>query len=73
MICTEARRMMDQHMQTARTTESEKVAETNISIVAGMIGYALVCGHINQTQHSAEWAMIRLIRDERSDARLAIA
>jgi hypothetical protein len=72
-IPTEARRLMDTYAHTARTTESDAVAEANISVLTGMIGYAVTCGHITAQQHSAEWRAITLIRDERAARRLRAA
>lgn len=72
-IPTEARKLMDLYANTARTTESEATAEANISILVGMIGYASVRGDITPAQHAAEWALIRLIRDERAAARQPVA
>lgn len=71
MIPEEARRLMNIHMATARESESDTVAEANISILAGMIGYAAACGHITPAEHGAEWTMIKLIRDQRFAAKLA--
>lgn len=71
MIPQEARRLMELHAETARETESDAVAEANISILAGMIGYAAACGHITPQEHAAEWTMIKLIRDQRFTAKRA--
>lgn len=71
MIPEEARRLMDSHAATARTTESDAVAEANIANLVGMIGYAAVCGHITPAEHSNEWTLIKLIREQRINARRA--
>lgn len=71
MIPTEVRRLMDLHAATARDTESDAVAEANIANLVGMIGYAVARGDITSTEHSNEWVAIKLIREERKNARLA--
>lgn len=71
MIPTEARRLMDLHAATARETESDAVAEANISILVGMIGYAAARGDITPAEHANEWTMIKLIREQRINAKRA--
>lgn len=72
MIPTEARRLMDLHAATARETESDAVAEANISIMVGMIGYAAARGDITPQEHSNEWVAIKLIREQRANARRSV-
>lgn len=69
MIPIEARHLMNLHMATARDSESDTAAEANISILVGMIGYAAACGHITPIEHSNEWVTIKLIREQRANAR----
>jgi hypothetical protein len=69
MIPQEARRLMNLYMATARETESETVAEAHISMLAGMIGYAAARGDITPQEHANEWTLIKLIREERAQAR----
>lgn len=71
MIPEEARRLMDLHAATARSTESDAAAEANISTLVGMIGYAAACGHITPAEHANEWTLIKLIREQRINARRA--
>lgn len=71
MIPEEARRLMNLHMTTARESESDTVAEANISMLAGMIGYAAARGDITPQEHANEWVMIKLIREERKNSKRA--
>lgn len=68
-IPAEIRKIMNGHVHLARTTESESVAEANISVLMGYLGYAVVCGAITASEHSEEWSNIRMIRDEREARR----
>lgn len=70
-IPAEIRKIMDTHVRTARTTESDSVAEANISILIGYLGYAVVSGAISASEHSEEWSSVRMIRDERASRRTA--
>lgn len=71
MIPAEIRKLMDSHLATARETESDAVAEANLSIFIGYIGYAVARGDITSAQHSAEFMSVRLVREQRSNARRA--
>lgn len=71
MIPAEIRKLMDSHLQTARETESEAAAEANLSIFIGYIGYAVARGDITQAQHSNEFMAVRLVREQRANARRA--
>lgn len=71
MIPKEARDLMELHLRTARESESETVAEANISILVGMIGYAAARGDITPAEHANEWMLIKLVREQRSSARRA--
>lgn len=71
MIPEEARRLMNMHAATARDTESDAAAEANLSIMVGMIGYAAACDHITPAEHANEWTLIKLIREQRINARRA--
>lgn len=69
MIPIEARRLMDLYAATAHDTESDVTAEANISMLAGMLGYAAACGHLTPAEHASEWVLIKLIREQRISAR----
>ncbi len=69
MIPTEARRLMTLYAAPARDAESDATAEANISMLAGMLGYAAACGHLAPAEHANEWTLIKLIREQRIDAR----
>lgn len=71
MIHAEIRKLMDAHLATARETESEAAAEANLSIFMGYIGYAVARGDITQAQHSSEFMAVRLVREQRANARRA--
>lgn len=68
-IPAEIRKIMNTHKHLARTTESESVAEANLSVLMGYLGYAVVSGAISACEHSEEWSSIRMIRDEREARR----
>lgn len=71
MIPAEIRKLMDSHLATARETESDAAAEANLSIFMGYIGYAVARGDITQAQHSNEFMAVRLVREQRANARRA--
>lgn len=71
MIPQPIRDLMDSHLQTARETESDTAAEANLSIFMGYIGYAVARGDITQAQHSSEFLAVRLVREQRANARRA--
>ena len=71
MIPEEARRLMNMHAVTARETESDSAAEAAINSMAGMIGYAAACGHLSPAEHSNEWTLIKLIREQRKNSKRA--
>lgn len=71
MIPAEIRKLMDSHLQTARETESEAAADANLAIFIGYIGYAVARGDITQAQHANEFMTVRLVREQRANARRA--
>lgn len=69
MIKREVRKLMNMHLAIARETSSDAQHEEQLNIVKGMIGYAVANGDITPQEHSAEWVMIRLAREQRINER----
>lgn len=67
----ECRELLDTFLRTARETESDASAEANLAYAVGMIGYAASRGDITPAEHSNEFTMIKLVREQRANARRA--
>lgn len=64
----ECRELLDMFLRTARESESEAAAEANLAYAIGMIGYAAARADITPAEHSNEFTMIKLIREQRINA-----
>ncbi len=71
MIPEDPRRLLDLYLDLARTTDSKDSARHNLDHAIGMIGYALSNGDLTPAEHAGEWAIIKLIREQRANARRA--
>lgn len=71
MIPQEARDLLNLYLETARKTDSETAAEANLAYAIGMIGYAAARGDITSAEHANEFTMIKLVREQRINARRA--
>lgn len=69
MIKHEVRALMNMHLAIARDTESDAQHDEQLNIVKGMIGYAVANGDITPAEHSSEWVLIKLAREQRVNER----
>lgn len=64
MIKSEVRKLINMHLAIARETPSASQHAEQLNIAKGMIGYAYANGDITAQEHSAEWDMIKLCREQ---------
>lgn len=68
MIHKQCRDLIELSLDMARKTEYPEIAKSNLDRVAGMLNYALSCGHISPIEHASELITIDLIRTQRENS-----
>jgi hypothetical protein len=63
------RNIIDLHLNNARTCESDAFAELNLGVATAMLGYAMACGHVSADEYSNQQVIIKLIREQRANAK----
>lgn len=71
MMKERVRQLLDTHLEMARTTASDVVAEVQLNIALGFIEYASVNGDITPAQMYDESQALKAIREKRRLASLA--
>lgn len=71
-MSTENAKMIRTLINNGRTVGPQILADDYLSIVVGMIGFALVESMITHEEHAAYWAEISAIKDARAEARKAL-
>lgn len=71
MIKENVRKLMNTHLEMARNTPSEEVAEVQLNVVRGFIEYAVENGDITSREFADESNILKLIREQRRVASIA--
>lgn len=71
MMNESARQLLETHLEMARTTENDTVAEVQLNIAAGMLAYASTNGDLAPREFFAESQTLKLIREQRRLASIA--
>lgn len=71
MIKESVRQLLETHLEMARNTTSDIVAEVQLNIALGFIEYASTNGDITPAQFHAESQVLKMIRERRRLASIA--
>lgn len=69
MIPAAGHDFIELHLQQARESERDDFAETNLKQVEAILGYALICNHIDSVEYGNRTALLKLIRAQREHRR----
>jgi len=65
MMKETVRQLLETHLEMARTTESDDVAEVQLNIATGFLEYASANGDITTSQFIRESQTLKVIREHR--------
>lgn len=71
MIKPAVRKLMETHLDIARTTISDEAAEVHLNITLGFIEYASAAGDITTAQFTRESQVLKSIRERRRATNIA--
>lgn len=67
MIPRAGEELLRLHMQQARESERDDFAELQLQKVEAILGYALVCDHIQAVEYGNRITLLKLIRAQREN------